>query len=134
MNILQMEMRCAAVEKVCTGVLKDYQLAFRHGGVATVIPVVGSEVPVVLWNITNCESRLDVYEGYPRVYIKGNLQIETGNGIVTAMAYIMAENYSKLISRPSKEYSNIIKDGYTQNGIDLNPLEAALKQEVEVVR
>ncbi len=38
MNILQMRHRCPAAEKICTEILKDYQLEFRGVGVATIIP------------------------------------------------------------------------------------------------
>jgi len=127
MNIFQMEMRCPAAEKISTGVIKNFRLAFRHGGVATIIPAEGFEVPVVLWNITkDCERRLDVYEGYPRLYIKAKVQIVTLNEIVTAMVYIMAENYAKLIERPGDKYFETIKEGYRQNEIELERLEAAL--------
>lgn len=128
MNILQMRNRCPAAEKICTGILKDYQLEFRGGGVATIIPEKGSEVPIVLWYITRgCEKLLDIYEGFPRLYVKDNIQVESEIGSVTAMAYVMANDYSKFISKPGLSYYNIIKEGYLQNHIDLDPLENALK-------
>lgn len=127
MNILQMENRCPAAEKICTGTLKDYRLDFRGGGVATIIPKSGAEVPIVLWEITRgCEKVLDVYEGFPRLYVKKNIKVETEYGNMAAMAYVMEDSFSRLISKPSMGYYNIIKEGYEQNHIDIEPLKVAL--------
>lgn len=50
---------------------KDYTLAFRGGGVATILPEKDSFVPCLLWSITPaCEQSLDRYEGYPNLYHK----------------------------------------------------------------
>lgn len=132
MNILQMGSRCPVAERICTGILKDYRLEFRGGGVATITPEKGSEVPIVLWNITQgCEKILDIYEGYPRLYVKDNVQIESEIGSVSAMIYIMESSYSKLITRPSKGYFDIIKEGYLNNKIDLLPLNEAYIRSVK---
>lgn len=129
MNILQMGTRCPAAEKICTGILKDYRLDFRGGGVATVIPEAGAEVPIVLWEITKgCEKVLDVYEGFPRLYVKKNIEVETEYGLVMAMAYVMEESHSRFASRPSLGYYNVIREGYEQNHIDPRALECALKR------
>lgn len=132
MNILQMENRCPAAERICTGILKDYQLEFRGGGVATIIPEKGAEVPVVLWNITKgCEKVLDIYEGYPRLYIKKEIPIIVNGKKYTAMAYVMAEEHSKRVFPPFSEYFNVIKDGYIENKIDLEPLNKALARSLK---
>lgn len=129
MNISQMEKRCPAAEKICVGTLNDYQLEFRGGGVATIIPEQGSDVPIVLWNITRgCEKVLDIYEGYPRLYIKKEISINVNDTKYNAMAYIMTEEYAKRQSPPSNEYFKAIRDGYRDNEIDPAPLNKALER------
>ncbi len=53
---------------------------------------------------------MDIYEGYPRLYEKEIINVESEIGIVTAMVYVMAEHDSNLISIPSVGYYNVIKD------------------------
>lgn len=132
MNLLQMQKRCPEAEKLCVGVLKDYQLEFRGGGVATIIPEKGSEVPIVLWNITQgCEKVLDIYEGYPRLYIKKEIPVIANGMKYTAMAYVMTGEYAKRVLPPSREYHNAIEDGYVDNQIDLGPLNKALARSLK---
>ena len=129
MNISQMEKRCPAAAKICVGTLKGYQLEFRGGGVATIIPKHGSEVPIVLWNITRvCEKVLDIYEGYPRLYIKKEISINVNDTKYNAMAYIMTEEYAKRKSSPSSEYLKAIRDSYRDNEIDSELLNKALER------
>lgn len=126
MNLLQMKKRCPAAEKICTDILKDYRLEFRGVGVATIIPEKGAEVPVVLWSITRgCEKVLDIYEGYPRLYIKKEISVHVNNTKNDAMAYVMTEEYAKKRYPPKNEYFETIKDGYADNEIDLEPLKKA---------
>lgn len=127
MNLSQMEIRCPAARKICSSILEDYQLEFRGGGVATIIPERGSEVPIVLWDITQgCEKVLDIYEGYPRLYNKKEVSVVVNSTRCKAMAYIMTEEYSKRSSPPFKRYFDIIKEGYIVNEIDIGPLNKAL--------
>lgn len=127
MNISQMKKRCPAAERICIGTLKDYQLEFRGGGVATIIPEPGSEVPIVLWNITQkCEKVLDIYEGYPRVYIKKEISVHVNDTKYNAIAYIMTDEFTKRKFALCSEYFKAIKDGYVCNKIDLGPLNKAL--------
>ena len=127
MNITQMEHRCPAAELLGVGNLKDFQLEFRGGGVATIIHEKGSEVPIVLWGITQgCEKVLDIYEGYPRLYIKKMIPVIANGMTYNAMAYVMVEEYAKMVSPPSRKYFEVIKDGYIDNKIDLEQLNKAL--------
>lgn len=127
MNIDQMIRRCPEAKLICPGILKDFSLEFRGNGVATVIPEVGQMVPIVLWSITKeCEDSLDIYEGYPRLYIKKEITVETRDINVTAMVYVMNGPYLKQTSRPSENYYNIIKEGYRDNNIESGPLIQAL--------
>nr|WP_307989842.1 gamma-glutamylcyclotransferase family protein [uncultured Niameybacter sp.] len=124
MNLEQMGYRCPQARVIGTGTLKGYRLTFRGAtrGVANIEPCIEGEVPIVLWEITEeCEEALDRYEGYPHLYIKENVQI----GKHQAMAYVMNEQYWHMPALPSGTYLNTIVQGYTDNGIDLEPLKQA---------
>lgn len=126
MNLVQMKKQCPQAEWIGTGILENYQLEFRGGGVATVLPTEGSVVPVVLWSLTQgCEKLLDIYEGYPKLYRKDHFRIESELGSVGAMAYVLTPEYSNIISQPTKSYLETIRNGFKQNGIDDTCLNAA---------
>ncbi len=127
MNIGQMKRRCPEASVVGTGVIPKYMLMFRgnpESAVATIQPDRTSEcgkntgVPVVVWDISaNDERALDIYEGYPRLYIKENIKVLMSDGkTLEAMVYIMNNGYRTGI--PSGVYFNTILDGYQSNGID----------------
>ncbi|HCT64803.1 MAG TPA: gamma-glutamylcyclotransferase [Lachnospiraceae bacterium] len=128
MNIEQMRVRCPDAKVIGTGTLKDYKLTFRGTtrGVANIEKKSGSNVPIVLWEITpKCEKALDIYEGYPRLYVKQDIDVVSEKGIIKAMAYVMTPKYTKMAAQPAKYYFSVIADGYFDNGIDLKPLETA---------
>lgn len=69
-----------------------YKLTFRgrYKGVANIEPCKGREVPIVLWEITeDCKVALDLYEGYPNLYIKEEVEVMVKGKPKTAMVYIM---------------------------------------------
>ena len=73
-NLEQMAVRCPAAQVVGPAVLDGYELLFRGNrrgtGVATIEPLAGSQVHGLLWMLTpECERSLDVYEGYPSLYL-----------------------------------------------------------------
>ena len=136
MNIEQMATRCPCATKIGTGIINEYELVFCR--VATIQPRKENSVPVVLWEITeSCEKRLDIYEGYPHLYIKKNLVVKIEREItdeekphdtfyktdfeselVEAMVYIMAEPHCSRSAPPSDYYLQTIVDGYRQNNIE----------------
>lgn len=119
MNKEQMSARCPNAKPIGKTILKNYKLVFK--GVADIEKIEGEEVPVALWEITKeCEKALDIYEGYPRLYRKEYVQIEIDGKIELAMVYVM--NYSKG-AKPSEYYYKVIKQGYKDFGIDMEPLE-----------
>lgn len=128
MNQTQMAFRCPTAEVAGTSELKGYELLFRggrRGAVATVEPKEGSMVPVLLWKIRRAdEEALDRYEGYPRLYGKQMLQVELEGKKVSAMGYIMTPGHE--LGIPSDGYTDIIREGYEQCGLDTKPLEDAI--------
>ena len=109
LNHQQMHQRCPAAERVETATLENWQLVFR--GVADIIPVVGSSVPVGVYRITNtCEDALDHYENYPKLYRKEHLSLRFDRKILRVKTYIMNPGYGYGV--PSQGYFDVIRTGY----------------------
>lgn len=132
MNLKQMSYRCPKAKVVGTGTLKDYRLIFRgiNKGVANVEACDGRMVPIVLWDITPaCEKALDLYEGYPKLYLKRVVEVKSSTGEkVKAMVYVMSKEYKELPAEPIKEYLGIIGQGYQDNKIPLRFLREAVAE------
>jgi len=89
LNLPQMAFRCPTAEVVGAGEVKGYEMLFRggrRGAVATIEPLEGSSVPVLLWKIrSQDELALDRYEGYPNFYRKEMMEVEVNGKPVGAM-------------------------------------------------
>lgn len=134
LNLRQMADRCPTAKVVGKGVIKDHELLFRGSrcsAVATVEPKEGVNVPVLIWDIgPEDEKYLDVYEGFPRLYGKTMLEVETGDGIESIMAYTM--NAGRMIGAPSHYYYNVIKEGYKDAGFDEKFLQKSVEHCLEL--
>lgn len=128
LNLAQMAHRCPNAKVFGRGMLKDYQLTFR--GVATIEPIKGAQTPVGVWEITPaCESALDIYEGYPRLYRKETVDVDMEDGSTQqAMVYIMNEGEPCL---PNEYYYGTIRRGYADVGLDEKYLYGALGDTVQ---
>lgn len=130
LHLAQMRYRCPDAKIYGSGVLKNYELTFwgnfHRNGVATVLPHPGTDVPVGVWEISKAdEKNLDVYEGWPHLYRKENIEVTMEDGsVVTAMVYIMNEHGMRPVL-PSDYYFNVIATGYNSFGFDLDFLKAA---------
>lgn len=134
LNLEQMAHRSPTAKVVGATVLKDYKLLFRggHGGsVATVEPMKGIVVPVLLWEITPAdEAALDRYEGFPFLYRKETVKVKLGKKNVEAMVYIM--NEGRELGTPSCYYYSVILEGYRAAGFDIDILKQAVSESTEV--
>lgn len=130
-NLEQMAYRCPDATVVGPVTLRNYRLTFngrgRNGGVANIRRRNGAEVKGLLWEITpKCERSLDRYEGYPHLYEKKNVTVETGTGDrIKAMVYVMTKGHERP-ALPSLEYYKGIIEGFRQNGMDETPVCKAL--------
>lgn len=124
MNVEQMGWRCPDAEVIGTGELIGWKLTFRGNGrcgVANIEPEAGSSVPVVIWKISPQDERnLDVYEGFPHLYIKEYVDVTYRGRKVKGMAYIMTGGHR--ISGPNGSYLSTIAEGYDHFGIDASNL------------
>jgi len=116
----QMRDRCPNARPVTSMMLPNWVLRFR--GVADIEPAVAGEVSLGLWQITEeCERRLDVYEGYPRLYTKEFLQTDAG----LVMVYSMTDKSD--VHPPPNQYLYGISVGYDHFMLDRDTLTQALK-------
>ena len=123
LNHRQMAYGCPDAEFVGTGFIKDYTMTFKgdNSGVADIIPCSGGRVPVGVWKISSAdERRLDIFEGFPRLYGKRAVRALCGGKSVEGMVYTMSAR--KPVNLPSETYFNAILDGYSDCGIDCEPL------------
>lgn len=136
LHLGQMGYRCPDAKVFGTGVVKNHFLTFwgnwRRNGVATILPGADTDVPVAVWEISaSDEKNLDIYEGYPNLYRKENIEVTMDDGsVVTAMVYLMNETYlggsvKMKDSLPSEAYYNTIASGYHSFGFDLKFLSQA---------
>ncbi len=136
LNVEQMSYRCPDATVAGTGVIKNHQLEFwgwPGHGVATVTPKAGIDVPVALWEISAADERsLDVYEGWPNLYRKEDIEILLDTGeTVTAMVYLMNKKYhgeSVRVAAPSNSYLNTILQGYRHFGLKRDALTKAVQR------
>lgn len=120
MNLKQMARRCPSARVLGVGELENYKLTFRgkRRGVANIEKCEGTSIPVVLWNITKkCEKVLNWYEGFPRLYVKEQIQIKLRNETIEAMVYVMTDEYCNIPNKPSPYYIETIEQGYADYGI-----------------
>ena len=116
----QMHRRCPGAYLVGTGTIHGWEMFFKGsktGSYATIEP--GAQtIPVYIWSISKWdEHNLDIYEGFPRFYIKKNIEAVLDNGEkITGMVYIMADGAQPGL--PSRGYFNNILDIYHEHDWD----------------
>ena len=131
MNLDQMSHRCPKATVIGIGTLKDYKLTFRgkYKGYANIEHCKDRIVPIVLWEITeDCETALDMYEGFPNQYTKKKVEVIVDGKPRKAMVYVMASEYVNMATAPTEYYFGLIARGYSGNGIDLKPLQIAYSE------
>lgn len=129
LHLAQMAARCPSARVYAKGVLNNWALVYRGAKTnshATIIRKQGFTVPVLVWEIQpRDEYRLDIYEGYPNYYFKKNIMVDIDGIKKKAMVYIMDER--QLPGRPSVNYIETIRQGYTDNDMDISIFEKSLE-------
>ena len=136
LNLPQMAVRCPTAKVIGTSEIKDYELLFRGSrisAVATVKPLKGSSVPVLLWKLKERDLQaLDYYEGYPHLYRKEILPVELGGKTTSAMVYVMNDGHP--FGAPSDYYLNTIIEGYRSSGFNTEFLEQAVEKSIRLAQ
>jgi hypothetical protein len=95
-------------------------------GWATVTPRQGTYVPGARYHLHEDDlDALDEYEGYPGLYLREDVTIETESGPETAMIYRMREPLRS--APPTPEYEKTLRRGYRDFELNEEILEAALR-------
>ena len=130
LNTAQMALRCPDARLFGVGYLNNYELIFhgsRGNAHASIREKKGSKVPVAVWMISDRDERsLDCYEGFPRYYFKKDVDVVINGSAVTTMVYIMDE--ARGVNKPSPYYVDVIREGYSDMGMDPEYLDKALKK------
>ena len=123
MERFHLKRRCPKAKFVAAAVLSDHELVFSGnsrmwgGGIADIRETAGKQVEGVLWDISESERQaLDEYEGYPDLYIRKDVQVQTAAGkVMSAFAYVMATPGRE--SAPSKPYKRLLISGAEEHGL-----------------
>ena len=112
LNRKQIKRRCKNSRFISRHILKNYQLVFRSKyGAADIQRKKGSSVLGAIYNISKAdEKKLDVYEEFPKVYVKKYFKI-LGKKV---MFYYMSSKTKQ--TEPSRRYLNLIIQGYEDCG------------------
>jgi len=120
LNKQQMKSRCPDARPKFTATLPNYKPVFTgwsrnwHGGVATIKPFRGEKVRGAIYEVGDaCLRQLDKYEaGYTRFNVT---VYDEDNQPHQAVTYIKSGQLEE--SMPSKEYGEVIRQGYRDWGI-----------------
>lgn len=130
MSEAQMAQRCPDATLAGTGRVNGYELLFKGsltGCYATIEKKADAFVPVVLWRISAAdERRLDAYEGFPRFYYKKEVEVETDDGTVRGLVYIMHED--RRFGIPETWYYQNMERDYHKFGFDIAVLRKGLTE------
>jgi hypothetical protein len=134
LNLPQMGFRCPTAKVVGVSEISDYELLFRggdRGSVATVEPLKGGCVPILLWSLKEKDLQaLDRYEGYPHFYRKEILNVQLNKRNIPAMVYIMNDGHP--FGSPSEYYLDTIMKGYKSAGFNTDFLEQAVGNSIRL--
>jgi len=96
-------------------------------GFATVVPAPGAFVPGAIFRLHPEDlPALDEYEGWPELYLREELRVESHKGAAPALLYRMREPLRP--ARPSTPYVRTLRRGYRDFKLPVGVLEAALRE------
>lgn len=123
MERVQLKRRCPKAKFVSAAVLPDHELVFCGnsrmwgGGLADIRSLSGKKVEGVLWEISEAERKaLDEYEGYPDLYVRTEVQVQTPAGkVAAAFAYVIGNPGRD--APPSRPYKRLLISGAEEHGL-----------------
>lgn len=123
-NRSSMLVRCPAAQFVGVRVVPRLRMVFR--GPADIIDSKGAQLHVALWSITeSCEHALDIFEGFPRLYVKRYVNIDVAGVRHRAMFYVMRTPV-RAMAEPREFYYKLLEEGYEDCGMSPLQIQEAL--------
>jgi len=117
MDVTQMKRRCPGAKVVGKIYLKNWELTLPH--YANIERNARKKTPALIWEITSEDERaLDYYEGYPDHYDKLDIIVNIDGKRVSAMAYVMTDEYKNSDNKRRPGYVEQILRGYRDAGFD----------------
>jgi gamma-glutamylcyclotransferase (GGCT)/AIG2-like uncharacterized protein YtfP len=120
---------CPDSEFVGIGTLKNFQLTFEK--YANIQTKAGKSLQGVVWRIKEKYlSKLDGYEGLHKNYNRIPVEVNLRGKKIECTAYIIDPEFEiKAIHvEPTEAYIKVCATGYSEHGIPLSQIEAALKR------
>lgn len=126
LDIPQMKRRCLDCVPVQAAKLPGYLLTFS--GVLTIARDPSAYVLGGIYKVSDeDEGALDIYEGYPHLYVKRYTHV-TIEGVRQEVFYYVMPEDSFTVAPPSLGYYETCEQGYLDWGLDVRELEAARKR------
>lgn len=128
LNMLQMKKRCPDSVPIAKVKLKGCELVFNR--VADIIKSPKGVVHGAVYEVSHIDIKnLDIYEGYPKLYKKINVEVEDDKGkTYEAFVYVMVR---KGVEEPSGAYYKTIKQGFKDWEL---PTDTLIKAREESIR
>lgn len=128
-----MKNRCPDSKYLGKGVILNHKLSFngdKFNSYLTIEKKQQSTVPVAIYELSNKDvKKLDIYEGYPRLYSKGIIRFVSENKEIDhGLVYIM-NDFKK--GMPTVEYLNDVIEGYKRINLDTNNLKNAIEESLK---
>ncbi len=121
LDLKRMKEVCPHCKLVGSGVLNDWQLAFKK--YITVEPKIGQNVPVGIWEYNKKgEEELDAIEKFPILYRKEYVDILVNGKIEKALVYLINDDTP---TYPDDAYFERLLTGYNDFGFDRKYLDEA---------
>lgn len=115
MDKVQMAVRCPNAQVAGKAYIEGWELTMPF--YANIERAEGKRTPALIWEISRGdEKKLDRYEGYPDCYDKVDILVNIEGTRVSAMAYVMTEEYKKKARKPRSGYVEQILHGYREAG------------------
>ncbi len=116
---------------VSYGYLEGYKLNFvGYDGhaIATINKSRKSKVPVAIWDFPlELRYAISNFEKYPYMYQRKAVKVNIGDKKIKGDVYIPKQQLD--FGKPSKEYLDVLKEGYIVGGFDINILMNMLSEQ-----
>lgn len=136
LNLSLMKHRCPTAKKVGSIDIEGYRLVYKGSmkGYATLTleECEGYTTPLGLYELSIFDIKaLDIYEGYPDLYLRHDFKTTVNGKTISALLYIMKPEFD--YQMPSNKYVEECIQGYADFGFDRQILDKALQDTINIL-